>query len=89
MNSRTTRSFRQALAQLPEHVRRQAKEAYRFFRRNPNHPGLRFKQVHATQPIYSARITIDYRAVGVVEGDGIVWFWIGPHAEYDRLLTQL
>jgi hypothetical protein len=26
-----------------------------------------------------------YRAVGVQSPDGIIWFWIGTHAEYDRL----
>jgi len=89
MNSRTTRRFRQMLAKLPSDIRRQAREAYRLFRQNPNHPGLRFKKVHNTEPIYSARINIDYRAVGVIDGGEIVWFWIGPHAEYDKLLSRL
>lgn len=89
MNSKTTRRFRQMLAKLPRDVRHQAKEAYRLFRRNRNHPSLRFKKVHATELIYSVRINIDYRAVGVVDGDELVWFWIGPHAEYDKLLNQL
>jgi hypothetical protein len=42
MNSRTTRRFRDLLAVLPTHVRRQAQEAYRLFRENPAHPGLHF-----------------------------------------------
>ena len=73
MISKTTRLFRQALAQLPKDVRQQAKEAYTLFNQNPNHPGLRFKRVHTTEPIYSARINIDYRAIGVVDGEEIVW----------------
>ena len=89
MNSKTTKRFRQMLAKLPNDVRRQARKAYTLFRRNPNHPSLRFKKVHATEPIYSARINIDYRAVGVRDSDEIVWFWIGPHAEYDKLLSRL
>ena len=89
MNSKTTRRFRQMLAQLPSDIRRQAREAYRLFRQNPNHPSLRFKKVHNTEPIYSARINIDYRTVGVLNGNEIVWFWIGPHAEYDKLLSRL
>ncbi len=40
-------------------------------------------------PIYSVRIGLDYRALGVREGDDIVWFWIGSHADYDRLVSQL
>ena len=74
--------------ELPAEVQRQARRAYRIFRQNPNHPSLRFKPVHPTRPIYSARITSDYRAIGVLQRDEIVWYWIGSHADYDRLLSQ-
>ena len=89
MNSRATRRFRELLAALPAHVQNQAREAYRLFRQNPSHPGLRFKKVHPDPPMYSARVGISYRAVGVIDGDAVVWFWIGSHAEYDKLLEQL
>ncbi|MBC8867900.1 MAG: hypothetical protein H8E44_00695 [Planctomycetes bacterium] len=89
MNSRTTRQFRELLAALPRHVRQQAREAYRLFRDNSRHPGLHFKRVHDDPPIFSARVGIGNRAVGVRDGDAIVWFWIGSHAEYDRLVAQL
>jgi hypothetical protein len=89
MNSRTTRRFRELLAALPSHVLEQARQAYRHFRNDPSHPGLRFKQVHSNPPIYSARVGIGYRTVGALAGDTIVWFWIGTHADYDKLLDQL
>jgi hypothetical protein len=89
MNSHTTRRFRELFAALPAHIQRQAREAYRLFRQNPAHPGLHFKQIHDDPLIYSARVGISYRAVGVRDGDTIVWYWIGSHAEYDRLLEQL
>ena len=89
MKSRTTRQFRQLLAELPQPVRREARAAYRQFRDNPRHPGLQFKRVHQTLPVYSARVSSDYRAVGVLTGDTIVWFFIGSHADYDRLLRTL
>lgn len=89
MNSRTTRRFRELLAVLPAHVRQQAQEAYRLFQENPAHPGLHFKQVHKDPPIYSARVGIGYRAVGALGGDTILWFWIGSHADYDKLLDHL
>jgi hypothetical protein len=88
MTSHTTKRFRQALRDLPQEVRRQAREAYKLFVRDPHHPSLRFRRVHPTEPIYSARIGAHYRALGTLEGDEIVWFWIGPHAEYDRLIRQ-
>ena len=89
MKSRTTRQFRRLLADLPAPVRREARAAYRQFRDNPRHPGLQFKKVHQALPVYSARISGDYRAVGVLSDDLIVWFFIGSHADYDRLLTTL
>ncbi|MBU6151837.1 MAG: hypothetical protein KGR25_10330 [Chloroflexi bacterium] len=89
MKSRTTRRFRELLAALPAQVQRQAEEAYELFEQNPAHPGLRFKQVHPDLPIYSARVGIGYRAVGVLDGDTVVWYWIGSHADYDQLLAQL
>lgn len=89
MNSRTTRGFRTLFSALPAHLQRQARESYRLFRQNPHHPGLRFKQVHPDPPIYSARVGIGYRAVGVRDGNTIVWYWIGSHAAYDQRLAQL
>jgi hypothetical protein len=89
MTSRTTRQFRELFAALPQRTQRQAREAYRLFRDNPAHPGLHFKRVHADPPTYSARVGIGYRAVGVTEGDVITWFWIGTHANYDKLIAQL
>jgi hypothetical protein len=89
VRSYTTERFRSALAGLPEHVQRQAREAYRRFQQDPFHPGLRFRQVHPTRPIYSARISRDYRALCVRDGEEITWFWIGSHADYDNLIGQL
>ena len=89
MKSRTTSKFRKAFATLPATVQNQARQAYRKFKQNPAHPSLRFKQVHPRLPIYSARISKDYRAVAQKEGDIIIWFWIGSHAEYDKLLSQI
>ncbi len=74
---------------LPAQVRRQADAAYVLFRRDAAHPGLRFRQVHFPPPIYSARVGIGYRAVGMLEGGTVVWFWIGSHAAYDQLLKLL
>jgi len=88
LKSRRTASFRKAFAALPEPVREQARLAYRRFQENPNHPGLRFKRVHSSDPVYSVRVGTGYRAVGVREDDIMVWFWIGSHADYDGLLSR-
>ena len=89
MNSRTTRSFRELFAVLPARVQKQARQSYRLFRENPAHSGLHLKQVHPDPPTYSARVGISYRAMGVLDADTITWFWIGSHAEYEKLIEQL
>ena len=86
MTSKATRAFWQLYGALPPEVAAQARDAYKLFQQNPQHPGLRFKRVHATQPIYSARVGARHRAVGVLDNGKIVWFWIGDHDDYMRLL---
>lgn len=73
---------------LPIEIKKQAKTAYSQFRNNPYHPSLQFKRVHSNKPIYSARINIDYRAVGIINDKEIVWFWIGSHKKYEKLLQK-
>jgi hypothetical protein len=88
MTSHTTQSFRDALATLPKNIHTRVRAAYRRFRANPYRSGLQFKKVHRTRPVYSARVNDDYRVLDTMEGDDIVWFWIGKHEEYERLLKQ-
>ncbi len=89
MNSRTTKRFRILRDELPTSVQRQARHSWRLFRENSRHPGLHFKQVHSSPELWSARVGIGYRAVGVIEENTIIWFWIGSHADYDTLLRTL
>ena len=75
---------------LPAEVREQARAAYRLFRSNRRHPGLNFKRVHGSKSFVSARVGRTYRAVGMlVEANEVVWFWIGPHDQYEKLLYML
>jgi len=74
---------------LPEQVQEQTRKAYRQFKQDPSYPSLRFKKVHPKLPIYSARINRDYRAVGQLDEDTVIWFWVGSHTEYNMLLDQL
>ena len=89
MRSRTTGKFRALYDALPKPIREKARSAYQLWSENPDHPSLRFKKVHARLPVYSVRIDIDWRAVGVLDGDVVVWFWIGSHADYEQLLRHL
>jgi hypothetical protein len=68
---------------LPAPIRNLADKAFELLKENPHHPSLHFKKVGR---FWSARVSLNYRAIGVDAPDGIVWFWIGTHAEYDRLI---
>ena len=89
MQSHTTEAFRKLLAAAPAATQAKAEGAYRLWARNPSHPSLRFKKVHTALPIYAVRIDRDWRALGVLKDATMVWFWIGTHAEYDKLLARL
>jgi hypothetical protein len=86
MRSFTSRRFREMFAELPQDIQARAIRAYQLFRANPSHPGLHFKIVDEGERIYSVRIGLGYRALGRMADRDIIWFWIGTHAEYDRLL---
>jgi hypothetical protein len=86
MQSRTTRRFRSLLSGLPADAQRDAKRAYRLFQSNLAHPGLQFKKLEGEDDVYSARIGLDYRALAVMKKDKVIWYWIGNHSEYDRLV---
>jgi len=89
VNSVTTDQFRQLYIQAPLERRQKIKRAYQLWRDNPSHPSLRFKKVHATLPIYSARVDLDWRAVGVLKDGTLIWFWVGSHKVYESLLRSL
>lgn len=90
MKSQTTAAFRKRYAALPAEIRQQARVAYRLFVGNPHHSSLHFKRIHTKEPIFSARVGRSYRVVGLVEdGNVIVWFWIGPHEQYETLIEML
>lgn len=88
MRSVRTEEFQKRFRKLPPKVQKKALAAYRRWRDDPGHPGLRYKRVGTSDPLYSARIDDDFRAVAFVREGVAVWFWIGPHDEYERLLDS-
>lgn len=92
MRSETTADFWDLYHAVPQEVQRQAREAYRQFRANPGAPGLNFESVTPKRTVWSVRVSAQYRAMGArrrSDPDLIVWFWIGTHNEYEKLLNQL
>ncbi len=88
MNSELTDEFLACFRRLPERIKRQARKNYRIWKDDPYHPSIDFKRVGTVSPVYSVRVGIGWRALGLKQDDTVVWFWIGSHAEYDRLLKQ-
>ena len=90
MNSELTTEFVRCFAELPERVKKTARKNYRLWKQNSSHPSLEFKKLNTKQSIYSVRVGIGWRAVGVMkDSETIVWFWIGSHSDYDKLLKNL
>ena len=86
MKSNISDAFRGLYAQLPGRIRKLAQRSYQLWREDMRHPGLNFKCVNRSQNIYAIRVGLHWRALGLLDNDTITWFWIGSHAEYDRLL---
>jgi hypothetical protein len=68
---------------LPVNVQELARQKYELLKTDPYHPSLHFKRIGR---FWSVRVGRSHRALAVDAADGIVWFWIGTHAEYDRLV---
>ena len=68
---------------MPSEIQSLADQAYARLKQDPRHPSLHFKKVGR---FWSARVGARYRALAVETTEGLVWFWIGTHADYDRLL---
>jgi len=80
---RATVDFWSCYDALPETVQTVADRAFEMLRSDPRHPSLHLKKVGQ---LWSARAGIGHRALGLDIPEGILWFWIGSHAEYDRLI---
>ena len=89
MNSFLSDDFIHCFRDLPEKIKNRARRNYQTWKRNKNHPGLEFKRIHSVKPIYSVRIGIGWRAIGLKNNDTIIWFWIGSHGNYDKIILQL
>jgi hypothetical protein len=83
MQHRKDRRFQKAYEALPPAVRSQADKSFALLKQSPSHPSLRFKKVGR---YWSVRVSRTYRALAVEVGGDLIWFWIGTHRDYDRLI---
>lgn len=68
---------------LPATIREQADKCFELLKQDPKHPSLHFKKIGSR---WSARVGLGYRALALEIEDGFLWYWIGSHADYDRMI---
>ena len=89
MKSVTTSKFRKSFNQLPDPIKSKATDTYALWLKNPRHPSLHFKKIKGSKYAYSVRIDLNYRAIGALKGDTMIWFWIGSHEKYEEMIRTL
>jgi len=82
---RATPRFWRCYHALPEEVRRQADACFQILKQDERHPSLHFKKAGEFR---SVRVGLHWRALAIVDGEHLIWFWIGSHADYDKLLGR-
>jgi hypothetical protein len=66
-------------------VQKKADLNFELLKKNQNHPSLNLKKIGK---IWSVRVGISYRALATEIDSDLLWFWIGSHANYDKLLKS-
>jgi len=84
LNHYAAPSFWRCYRELPKPVRALADKQFELLKSDPRHPSLHFKRVGR---FHSVRVGAHYRALAVDAPDGVLWFWIGSHADYDRIVA--
>ena len=83
MKHRAAPDFWEDYRRLPSEVQRTADCAFELLNANPHHPSIHLKRI---DEYWSARVGLHHRALAVRISDGLLWFWIGTHAEYDDIV---
>jgi hypothetical protein len=85
---RANADFWQDYQALPASIRARANKQFALLRANPHHPSLQFKRIGVREgrEIWSARVTLNYRALAVKISTAYIWYWIGEHDVYDVLI---
>ncbi len=83
MNHHATAGFWETYHRLPRHVRDLADANFELLKSDPRHPSLHFKSLGK---LWSVRVGKSWRALAVRDDDDLVWFWIGSHSDYDKLI---
>ena len=86
MKSFALPEFWRAFNRLPPKVQETAHKNYTLWQQEPTLKSLAFKKIK--DDLWSVRAGSGYRALATFIDGSYVWFWIGPHDEYERLLKR-
>jgi mRNA-degrading endonuclease RelE of RelBE toxin-antitoxin system len=78
-------SFWEQYKRLPKSVQELADKNFELLKADSKHPSLHLKK---TGRYWSVRVGIKYRALGIEIDEGMLWFWIGTHADYDQMIEK-
>jgi hypothetical protein len=87
MNNLTSPRYWRHYNALPSEIQKVADKNFQLFKKNPQHPSLRFER--KKPELWSVRVGSGNRALARQLGGNLIWFWIGPHDEYERLLREI
>jgi hypothetical protein len=85
VNHFTDPEFWKCYADILPAVQDAADKQFELLKSNPKHPSLNFKRIGK---YWAARVNLNTRALAVMSGDDYIWFWIGGHKEYDRIIDN-
>ena len=83
MKHTASKRFWKCYDALPSEMQALSKKNFELLKQDPGHPSLQFKLLGGGK-LYSARVGLYYRALGLPQASGVHWFWIGTHGEYDK-----
>ncbi|MCP4369556.1 MAG: hypothetical protein GY797_15810 [Deltaproteobacteria bacterium] len=81
----TTPHFWELYQKLPSNIKELADKNFKLMKEDSMHPSLHLKKVGR---FWSVRIGSRYRALSVQVEEGLIWFWIGTHADYDGMINH-
>ncbi len=86
MTHHTTSKFWKRYYNLSESIQKLADKNFELLKADSLHPSLHFKEISGKDNLWSARVGDHFRVLAIREEDKLYWFWIGSHAEYNKII---
>lgn len=86
INHLLSNDYHKLYDKLSPKIQKLSDKSFKLLNQSERHPSLCFKKLR--EKLWSIRIGIHYRALGTPKENGrdMVWFWVGHHSQYDKLI---